>query len=166
MLKVSILTCMVYQMLIHKYIFVHTYTTHWRHFMEGYGACLKSTINPKIMARYYPMQISESRFQFRGNHATYDRYLYISDVEGMYFDPLDIFLYEQEFSSLNLTTIGEVTIILPTSTTTTTTSTTKSTTTSTTTDAQTTEIILSTLESWQSQFDDMFNATVICKLIN
>ena len=77
----------------------------------------------------------------------------------MSFDPLDIFLYEQEFSSFNFTTIGEMTFTLPTST-----STTTSTTTSTV--VEKTDPLLSTLESWQSQFDDMFNATVICKLIN
>ena len=80
----------------------------------------------------------------------------------MSFDPLDIFLYEQDFSSFNLTTIDEMTITLPTSTSTTTTTT--STTTSTT--VQKTDPLSSTLELWQSQFDDMFNATVICKLIN
>ena len=83
----------------------------------------------------------------------------------MSFDPLDIFLYDQDFSSFNLTTVDEMTITLPTSTSTTTTS---STTTSTTTSTivQKTDLTLSTLESWQSQFGDMFNATVICTLIN
>ena len=83
----------------------------------------------------------------------------------MSFDPLDIFLYEQDFSSFNLTTIDEMTITLPTSTWTRTTTTT-TTTTTTSTSVQKTALILPTLESWQSQFDDMFNATVICTLIN
>ena len=76
---------------------------------------------------------------------------------------MEIFLYEQEFYSFeNSTSINEMTITLPTSTSTSTTSTTTSTTT-TTTSTFTDEI---KTEAWQQQFDDMFNATVICKLID
>ena len=73
---------------------------------------------------------------------------------------MEIFLYEEEFSSFNSTIIGEMTITLPTSTTTT------GTTTSTTTSSTVVQAIELKTEEWQQQFDDMFNATVICKLIH
>ena len=76
---------------------------------------------------------------------------------------MEIFLYEQEFYSLeNATSIDEMMITLPTSTLTRTTSTTTSTTTTTTS----TFMDEFKTEAWQHQFDDMFNATVICKLID
>merc|ERR1712131_202803 len=49
------------------------------------------------------------------------------DAESISFDPMEIFLYEEEFSSFNSTIIGEMTITLPTSTTTTGTTTTTTT---------------------------------------
>ena len=41
---------------------------HWRHFMNGYGKYLNSSINSK---KIIPMPKNYSRFPFDGNHATY-----------------------------------------------------------------------------------------------
>ena len=76
---------------------------------------------------------------------------------------MEIFLYEEEFSSFNSTIIGGMTITLPTSTTRTGTATSTTTTTTSSTVVQAIEL---KTEEWQQQFDDMFNATVICKLIH